>query len=62
MDHAQQRTDRELAADFESWIELVSCRSVHPDLASLAALPTANNDCTAGTVNVALWERERFAD
>jgi hypothetical protein len=43
-------------------IELVPCPAVHPDRPSLAALPMPEEHCAAGTVEVALLEREGFAD
>jgi len=62
VDHAQHRADRQLSADLEPGIELVPCPTVHPDLSALAALPTPDEYSAAGAVEVALLERERFAD
>ena len=62
VDHAQQRADRSLPADLEPRVELVPCPAVHPDLSALAALSTPDQNGAAGAVEVALLERERFAD
>ena len=62
MDHARQRTDRELAPDRQPWIELLPCPSVHSDFSPLASLPAPDENCAAGSVEVALLKRERFAD
>ncbi|MDQ6840899.1 MAG: hypothetical protein M3025_00540 [Actinomycetota bacterium] len=62
MDHAQQRSDRELTADLEPGVELLPGPAVHPDLASLAAFPAPNEHGGAAAVQVALLESERFAD
>ena len=39
VDHAKQRSDRELAADLEPRVELLPGPTVHPDLAPFAAFP-----------------------
>jgi hypothetical protein len=62
VDHTQHRSDRQLSADLEPWVELVPCPPAHPDLASLAALPTPDEHCTASAVEVALPQSEGFAD
>jgi hypothetical protein len=62
VDHAQQRPDRELLADLEPWVELLPRPTVHPDLASLTALPASDKHRAAGSVPIALLESERFAD
>ena len=62
MDHAEKRTDWELAADRQPWVELLPCPSVQPDLSPLASLPAPDENCTAGAVEIALLKRERFAD
>jgi hypothetical protein len=61
-DDAEERPDRQLFADLEPWVELLPAPAVHADLAALAALAAAHQDRPAGTVKVALGERERFAD
>src|SRR2546430_12880634 len=62
VDHAQHRADRELVADLEPGVELVPRPTVHPDLSALAALSTSDECSVAGAIEVALLERERFAD
>jgi hypothetical protein len=62
VDHAQQRSDRELAADLEPRLELLPCPGVHPDLASLAAFPASDEHGAAAAVQVALLESQCFAD
>jgi hypothetical protein len=62
VDHAQHSANRKLAADLEPRIQLVPCPAVHPDLSTLAALPVPDQYSAAGAVEVALLERERFAD
>jgi hypothetical protein len=62
VDHAQHSANRTLAADLEPRIQLVPCPAVHPDLSTLAALPVPDENSAAGAVEVALLERERFAD
>jgi hypothetical protein len=51
-----------LSTDLEPWVELVPCSAVHPDLASPAAFPAADEDSAAGAVQIALLELQRFAD
>jgi hypothetical protein len=60
--HAQERSDRELAANLEPRVELLPGPSVHPDFATLAAFPAPNEHGAAAAVQVALLEGERFAD
>ena len=62
VDHAQQRADRQLTADLEPRVELIPCPAVHPDLSALAALAAPHETSPAGAIEVALLERERFAD
>jgi hypothetical protein len=62
MDHAQHRAGSELAADLKPRLELLPRPTIHPDLATLAALPAPDKDGAAGPVQIALLERERFAD
>jgi hypothetical protein len=62
VDHAQHRSDRELAADLEPRVELVPCPAVHPNLAPLAAFPSSDEHRATATVKIALLESERFAD
>jgi hypothetical protein len=62
VDHAQQRADRELAADLEPWFELNPCPAVHPHLAALAALPPPDEDRAARSVEIALMNSKRLAD
>ena len=62
VDHAQQRADRELAAELEPWIQVVPRPAIHADLATLDSLATTHDDRAAGTVQVALLERQCFVD
>jgi hypothetical protein len=62
VDHAQHRTDWELATDLQPRIELLPRPAVHPDLAALAALPAPDEDGAARSVQIAFLEREGFAD
>jgi hypothetical protein len=62
VDHAQQRSDRELAADLEPRAELFPGPAVHTDLAPLAAFPASDEHRAAAAVKIALLESERFAD
>src|SRR5690242_11233648 len=52
----------ELATDLQPRIELLPRPPVHPDLAALAALPAPDEYGAAGSVQIALLEREGFAD
>ena len=62
MDHAEQRSDRELSADLEPSVELFPSPAVHPDLATLAALPTPDEDRAARSIKITLVKGECFAD
>jgi hypothetical protein len=62
VDHAQERPERELAADLAPRAQLFPCPAVHPDLASLAAFPAPDEHGAAAAVKIALLESERFAD
>src|SRR5437867_2779250 len=62
VDHAQERSDRELAANLEPRAELIPCPAVHPDLAPLATFPSPDEHRAASAVKIALLERERLAD
>jgi hypothetical protein len=62
VDHAQQRSDRELAADLEPWVELLPGPTIHPDLAPLAAFPSPDKHSAASAVEIALLKGERFAN
>jgi hypothetical protein len=62
VDYAQERSDRELAADLQPRAELFPCPAVHPNLAPLAAFPSPNENRAAAAVKVTLLESERFAD
>jgi hypothetical protein len=62
VDDAQHRTDRELATDLQPRIELLPRPTIHSDLTALAALPTPDEYGAARSVQIALLERQRFAD
>jgi hypothetical protein len=62
VDHAQHGAERKLAADLEPWLELLPRPAIHPDLPSLATLPTPDEHGAAIAVKIALLKGERFAD
>jgi hypothetical protein len=62
VEHAQKRADRELLAGLDPRVELIPCPTVHPYLATLAALPASDENCSASSVQIAFLNRERFAD
>jgi hypothetical protein len=62
VDYTQQSADWELVTDLQPWIELLPRPTVHPDLSALAALSAPDEYGAAGSVQIALLERERFAD
>jgi len=62
MHHAQHRADRELATDLQPRVELLPRPTVHPHLATFATLPAADQHRAAALIQIALLERERFAD
>jgi len=59
VDHAQQRSDRELAAELKPWVELLPGPAVHPDLAPLATFPAPDKHGAAPAVKIALLKGER---
>jgi hypothetical protein len=62
VDHAQHRSDWQPTTDLQPGVELLPRPTVHPNLAALAALPAADQHGAAASVQIALLERERFAD
>lgn len=62
VDHAQERSERELAAGLEPRVELLPGPAVHPDLSALAAVPAPHEHGAAATVLVGLLEGKRFTD
>jgi hypothetical protein len=58
VNHAEQRPDRGLSADLKPRLELLPRPTVHPDLMSLAALPTPDEDRAARPIQVVLVEGE----
>lgn len=62
VDHAQDRSDRELAAGLQPGLELAPCPAVHADFAALASLATADEHSATAAVKIALLQIERFAD
>jgi hypothetical protein len=62
VDHAQQRSDRQLPPPLLPGFELGPGPSVHADLASLPAFAMADKDRAASRVKIALLKSERFAD
>jgi hypothetical protein len=62
VDHIQERSDREPAADLEPWVDLLPGPAVHPDLSPLAAFTAPNEHSASAAVEIALLQSERFAD
>jgi len=62
VDHAQQRSDRQLAPDLQPRFELAPRPAVHAHLTSLSAFPAADEDRAAHDVEVGLLKRQGFAD
>jgi hypothetical protein len=62
VDHTQHRADRKLATDLEPRIELLPSPTIRSDLAALAALATPDEYGAARSVQIALLQRQRFAD
>jgi hypothetical protein len=62
VNHTQHCADRELATDLQRRLELLPRPTIHPDLTSLAALPTPNEHGAAGPIQIALLQSKRFAD
>jgi hypothetical protein len=61
-DYAEERSDWHCDAELEPRVEMLPAPAVHTDLAAFTAFPAANNDAATYGVEVALGERERFAD
>jgi hypothetical protein len=62
VDYTEHCADRELATELEPRIELLPRPPIHPDLTTLAALSAPDHDSAAGPVQIALLQRQRFAD
>src|ERR1700752_2359815 len=62
VDHTQHCAEWKLATDLYPRLELLPRPTIHPDLATLAALPTPDEYGAARSVQIALLQRERFAD
>src|SRR5213078_3197263 len=62
VDHAQERSDRELAANLEPRAELSPRPAVHPDPAPPATFPSPDEHRATAAVKIALLESERLAD
>jgi hypothetical protein len=62
VDHAQERSDRELASELKPRVELFPGPAVHSEIAPLAAFPAPDEHGAAASVQVALLKGERFAD
>jgi hypothetical protein len=54
--------ERELPPYLEPRLKLLPGPSIHPDLSALAALPTAHEHSAAGSIEITLQKRERFAN
>jgi hypothetical protein len=57
--HTQQRPNRQVGSDLEPRVQLLLRPAIHPDLASLAALPAPDEHSTAAAVKIALLKAER---
>lgn len=62
VDHAQQRSDRQLAPGLQPRFELAPRPAVHAHLTSLSAFPAADEDRAVHDVEVGLLKRQGFAD
>src|SRR5829696_8590328 len=62
VDHAEQRSDRQLYPRVQPGRELLPRPVVHPDLAAAAALAAPHEQRTATRIQVGLDERERLVD
>ena len=61
-DDAEQRSDGELEARVEPWLELLPAPCVHADFAAPSAFAVADEQRPAPLVEVSFAERERFLD
>jgi hypothetical protein len=61
-DDAQQSADVHVHPNRQPRVEVLPRPCVHPDLPSLAILPTAHQDAAAGSVEIALSEAKRLGD
>jgi hypothetical protein len=62
VDHAQQRTDRELTPRLKPGQELFPAPGVHTDFAAAPALAAANQQRAATVIEIAFGERKGFLD
>ena len=62
MQHAEQRADRQARTKREPGIERLPRPAVHPDLTAPAAFSVPDEDRATDAIQVALGQRERFAD
>jgi hypothetical protein len=62
VDHAEQRSDRELRPRPEPWPQLLPAPLVHADLATTPALAVTHQQRPTPLVEVVLGERERLLD
>jgi hypothetical protein len=60
VDHAEQRTDGELAPQVKPGPELFPAPCVHADLATAPALAAPDQERATALVEIAFGERERF--
>ena len=61
-EHAEQRSDRERGTEHQPRVQLLPGPPVHPDFATLVALPVRYQHGASFWVEIALVQRERFAD
>jgi hypothetical protein len=62
VNHAQHRTDGELASDRQPRVERFPRPAARPDLAALAALAAPDEHRAAGSVQIALLKGDGLAD
>jgi len=61
-DNAKQRSNWELEACVEPWLELLPAPYVHPDFAATSSLALADEQRPAPLVEVGFAQRQRFLD
>ena len=62
VDDAEHGAGWKPTTDLEPWLQLLPRPAVHSDLTALAAFPASDKHGTAGLVEIALLDCERFAD
>ncbi len=59
---AEERSDWEVLAQLDPWLQLLPRPAIHSDLAAFAAFALAHQDRAATWIKVSLGERERLTD